>query len=70
MRDNSDLMILDEPSAGLDAEAEREVQTQLRRHRAGRTSLLISHRPPRSATPTRSPSSMVAPWSNRGDTPS
>jgi len=44
MRDTSDLMILDEPSAGLDAEAERQVQTQLRRHRAGRTSLLISHR--------------------------
>lgn len=37
-------MILDEPSAGLDAEAEHEVHTALRRHRGRRTSLLISHR--------------------------
>ena len=39
-----DLMILDEPSAGLDAEAEYEVHRRLREHRPGRTSLLISHR--------------------------
>ncbi|MET7304376.1 ABC transporter ATP-binding protein [Embleya sp. NPDC005575] len=39
-----DLMILDEPSAGLDAEAEHEIHAELRRHRTGRTSLLISHR--------------------------
>ncbi|MCD9194407.1 ABC transporter ATP-binding protein [Streptomyces albireticuli] len=44
LRDRRDLMILDEPSAGLDAEAEHEIHTALRRHRAGRTSLLISHR--------------------------
>lgn len=44
MRGERDLLVLDEPSAGLDAEAEHEVHTRLRRHRAGRTSLLISHR--------------------------
>jgi len=44
LRDRRDLMILDEPSAGLDAEAEAEIHTSLRRHRAGLTSLLISHR--------------------------
>ncbi|MFF4409918.1 ABC transporter ATP-binding protein [Streptomyces sp. NPDC001262] len=44
LRDRRDLMILDEPSAGLDAEAEHEVHTALRRHRGRRTSLLISHR--------------------------
>ncbi|MGC0313407.1 ABC transporter ATP-binding protein [Kitasatospora acidiphila] len=44
MRDRRDLMILDEPSAGLDAEAEAEVHASLRATRAGRTSLLISHR--------------------------
>ena len=44
LRNDSDLLILDEPSAGLDAEAEHEVHTRLREHRRGRTSLLISHR--------------------------
>ncbi|GGT03415.1 multidrug ABC transporter permease [Planobispora rosea] len=44
LRASRDLMILDEPSAGLDAEAEYEVHTRLRQIRAGRTSLLISHR--------------------------
>ncbi|MGI5145271.1 ABC transporter ATP-binding protein [Plantactinospora sp. CA-294935] len=44
VRDARDLMILDEPSAGLDAAAEYEVHAGLRRHRAGRTSVLISHR--------------------------
>jgi ATP-binding cassette subfamily B protein len=44
LRDRRDLMILDEPSAGLDAEAEHEVHSRLREHRAGQTSLLISHR--------------------------
>lgn len=39
-----DLLILDEPSAGLDAEAERDIHVRLREYRAGRTSLLISHR--------------------------
>jgi ATP-binding cassette subfamily B protein len=44
LRDGRDLTILDEPSSGLDAEAEHEIHTQLREYRAGRTSLLISHR--------------------------
>ncbi|OPF79079.1 multidrug ABC transporter permease [Streptomyces antioxidans] len=44
MRSQSDLMILDEPSAGLDAEAEYEIHNALRRHRRDSTSVLISHR--------------------------
>ena len=44
VRDDSDLLILDEPSAGLDAEAEYQVHRRLREHRRGRTSLLITHR--------------------------
>ncbi|HEX6353269.1 ABC transporter ATP-binding protein [Actinophytocola sp.] len=44
LRDRRDLMILDEPSAGLDAEAEHEVHSSLRHHREGATSVLISHR--------------------------
>ncbi|WP_212845824.1 ABC transporter ATP-binding protein [Catellatospora sp. IY07-71] len=44
LREDSDLLILDEPSSGLDAEAEAEITDRLRAHRAGRTSLLISHR--------------------------
>ncbi|MEU7041779.1 ABC transporter ATP-binding protein [Streptomyces varsoviensis] len=44
LREERDLMILDEPSAGLDAEAEHEIHLTIGRHRAGRTSLLISHR--------------------------
>ncbi|MEN3308144.1 MAG: ATP-binding cassette, subfamily bacterial [Micromonosporaceae bacterium] len=44
LRDRADLLVLDEPSAGLDAEAEYDIHTRLRRHRAGRTTVLISHR--------------------------
>lgn len=44
VRTDRDLMIMDEPSAGLDARAEYEVAEQLRHQRAGRTSLLITHR--------------------------
>lgn len=44
LRDRRDLMILDEPSSGLDAEAEHEVHSSLRLHRDGATSVLISHR--------------------------
>ncbi len=44
MRADRDLLILDEPSSGLDAEAESAIHQQLRALRAGRTSLLISHR--------------------------
>ncbi|MEV8374239.1 ABC transporter ATP-binding protein [Kribbella sp. NPDC056861] len=44
MRDRRDLLILDEPSSGLDAEAEHRIHHGLREHRAGGTSVLISHR--------------------------
>ncbi|GHJ47624.1 multidrug ABC transporter permease [Catellatospora sp. TT07R-123] len=44
MRGDADLLIMDEPSSGLDANAEFRVHETLRTHRLGRTSLLISHR--------------------------
>ncbi|MFI7673151.1 ABC transporter ATP-binding protein [Actinophytocola sp. NPDC049390] len=44
MRADADLLILDEPSASLDADAEHEIHRTLRDFRRGRTSLLISHR--------------------------
>jgi ATP-binding cassette subfamily B protein len=44
MRADRDLLILDEPSSGLDAEAEHAIQRELRDLRAGRASVLISHR--------------------------
>jgi ATP-binding cassette subfamily B protein len=44
IRRTSDLLILDEPNAGLDAQAEYEIRDLLRAQRLGSTSLLISHR--------------------------
>jgi ATP-binding cassette subfamily B protein len=44
MRADRDLLILDEPSSGLDAEAELAVHHRMRAFRNGRTSVLISHR--------------------------
>lgn len=44
VREGRDFLILDEPSAGLDAEAEAELHQNLRHFHLGRTSLLISHR--------------------------
>ncbi len=44
MRADADLMILDEPSAGLDAEAEKEIHDSLRTLRGGATGVLVSHR--------------------------
>jgi ATP-binding cassette subfamily B protein len=44
LRDEADLLILDEPSSGMDAVAEYRINRTLQAHRAGRTSLLISHR--------------------------
>jgi ATP-binding cassette, subfamily B, bacterial len=44
LRGRRDLMILDEPSAGLDAEAEFDMHQRLRRHGAGGATVLISHR--------------------------
>jgi ATP-binding cassette, subfamily B, bacterial len=42
--DQADLLILDEPSSGLDPDAEHAVHERLRAYRADRTSVLISHR--------------------------
>ncbi|MGB2570723.1 ABC transporter ATP-binding protein [Micromonospora citrea] len=44
LRAEVDLLVLDEPSSGLDAEAEHDLHTRLRELRRGRTGLLISHR--------------------------
>jgi ATP-binding cassette subfamily B protein len=44
MRANRDLLILDEPSAGLDPQAEYDIHHRLGRLRDGATTLLISHR--------------------------
>jgi ATP-binding cassette subfamily B protein len=44
MRADRDVLILDEPSSGMDAEAEHDLHRRLCVMRAGRTSLLISHR--------------------------
>lgn len=44
MRRDRDLLVLDEPSAGLDAEAEVEIQRIVRRRTEGATRVLITHR--------------------------
>lgn len=44
LRGKRDLLILDEPSSGLDPEAEYEIHSTLRQLRTTRTSVLISHR--------------------------
>jgi ATP-binding cassette, subfamily B, bacterial len=44
MRLDADLMILDEPSAGLDAEAEEKVYGRLREARKGKTTIIVTHR--------------------------
>lgn len=44
LRDDREFLILDEPSSGLDPEAENEIHQSLAIYRRGRTSLLISHR--------------------------
>jgi ATP-binding cassette subfamily B protein len=44
MRDRRDLMILDEPSSGLDPDAESETHRRLLETRQGAAALLISHR--------------------------
>jgi ATP-binding cassette, subfamily B, bacterial len=44
LRAERDLIILDEPSSGLDAEAEHQIHADLAATRRGRTSVLISHR--------------------------
>lgn len=44
LRADADVLILDEPSSGLDAQVEQELNRTLGAIRAGRLSLLISHR--------------------------
>jgi ATP-binding cassette subfamily B protein len=44
MREEADLLVLDEPTASLDAKAEHAVFQRFRTLTAGRTSILISHR--------------------------
>jgi len=44
MRDRSLLLVLDEPTAALDAEAEHELFARLQQLAAERTAILISHR--------------------------
>jgi ATP-binding cassette, subfamily B, bacterial len=44
LRGSRDLMIMDEPSSGLDAEAEHDLHERLTQSRRGRTTVLISHR--------------------------
>lgn len=44
MRQDVDLLVLDEPSSGLDAGAEHRLHQTLQRHGVGRARLLISHR--------------------------
>jgi ATP-binding cassette subfamily B protein len=46
MHDEADLLVLDEPTAALDAEAERAVFQRFRTLARGRTTILISHRFP------------------------
>jgi ATP-binding cassette subfamily B protein len=46
MREEADILILDEPTAALDAEAEHAVFQRFKALAAGRTTILISHRFP------------------------
>jgi ATP-binding cassette subfamily B protein len=46
MREEADILVLDEPTAALDAEAEHQVFARFRALSQGRTSILISHRFP------------------------
>lgn len=46
MREEADILILDEPTAAIDAAAEKQLFERFRRLSAGRTSVLISHRFP------------------------
>jgi ATP-binding cassette subfamily B protein len=44
LRGHRELLILDEPSSGLDARAEHLIHREITAHRQGRTSVLVSHR--------------------------
>jgi ATP-binding cassette subfamily B protein len=44
MREGADVLVLDEPTAALDAESEHQVFERVRQLASGRTTILISHR--------------------------
>jgi len=44
MRRDADVVVLDEPTSGIDAAGEQHIHTLLARHATGRTRLLVSHR--------------------------
>ena len=46
MREEADILVLDEPTAALDAEAEHAVFARFRELAEGRTTIVISHRFP------------------------
>jgi ATP-binding cassette subfamily B protein len=46
MREQADILVLDEPTAALDAEAEHAVFERFKQLSAGRTTIIISHRFP------------------------
>lgn len=53
MREQADILVLDEPTAALDAEAEQAVFERFRTLAAGRTTILVSHRFPTVRTAER-----------------
>lgn len=44
MRENADILVLDEPTAAMDAQAEADIFEHFRQHAADKISILISHR--------------------------
>jgi ATP-binding cassette subfamily B protein len=44
MRESADVLVLDEPTAAMDAAAEAELFEYFREHTVGRIAILISHR--------------------------
>jgi ATP-binding cassette subfamily B protein len=70
MRDEADILILDEPTAALDAEAEHAVFQRFRALAEGRTTILISHRFPTVRMADRIVVLEGGPSSNKAPTPS
>ncbi|BBI49140.1 hypothetical protein HORIV_15610 [Vreelandella olivaria] len=44
MRENADILVLDEPTAAMDAAAEAEIFARFREHSRDKMAILISHR--------------------------